>query len=256
MLKGLWEVLEGTDVEITQARGRLLHLDQAAHGDQDGQGPRGGGEARASSTRRGRRSSSTAAARSSSVSPTAGSRPSATTRARSYSPRPSRTRASGLTVSSRGTDHVPNPPHGERAGVRGRPDTCSLKRSATRGKDDQPCSSSSIRPTLRHPLTLRREHQRPPDAHPGSGLRGRLATACRPSARPAPSRLPRARLQLEKGDAPARRGRLPRRRPRSARLRAHHGLGRELRRRRRPLPHAQSGAGRDRTGLPPSAIDQ
>src|SRR5882724_1569644 len=29
-----------------QARGRLLHLDQAAHGDQDGQGPRGGGEAR------------------------------------------------------------------------------------------------------------------------------------------------------------------------------------------------------------------
>ena len=58
----------------------------------------------------------------------------------------------------------------------------------------------------------------------------------------APARLPRARLQLAQGDAAAGGGRLPRGRPRSARLRPHHRLDRRLRWRSRLLPHAQPGA--------------
>ena len=68
--------------------------------------------------------------------------------------------------------------------------------------------------------------------------------ATRPALRPAAARLSRARLQLAQGDAAAGRGGLSRRRPRPARLRPHHRLGRGLRRRPRLLPHAQPGARR------------
>src|SRR6266581_7082130 len=75
MLKGLWEVLKDTDVEISKPEGGFFIWIKLPKGPT----PRSSGRRRArraSSTRRGRPSSSTAAARSSSVSRTAGKRPS------------------------------------------------------------------------------------------------------------------------------------------------------------------------------------
>ena len=62
-----------------------------------------------------------------------------------------------------------------------------------------------------------------------------------PALRPAAARLPRAGVQLAQGDAAAGRRRVSRDRPGPARLRANDGLGRQLRRRPRLLPHAQPG---------------
>ena len=95
-----------------------------------------------------------------------------------------------------------------------------------------------------HPFALRRGHQRPHDAHPRGGLadRRRARPPPRPPLSPAPARLPRAGLQLAQGHAAARRRRLPRRRPRPARLRTHHRLGPRLRRRPAGLRHAESGS--------------
>ena len=91
-----------------------------------------------------------------------------------------------------------------------------------------------------HPFALRRGHQRPHDAHPRGGL-AHQRRAPQPPLPPAPARLPRAGLQLAEGHAAARRRRLPRGRPRPARIRTHHGLGPRLRRRPARLRHAESG---------------
>ena len=67
-------------------------------------------------------------------------------------------------------------------------------------------------------------------------------------ARPAAARLPRAGLFLAQGHADAGRGRVPRRRARSARLWPHHRLERELRRRSPAVPTAERRARRARAG--------
>ena len=61
MLKGLWDVLGRHRRGDQQARGRLLHLDQAARRAPTPRGSPSGRRARACSTRPARRSSSTAA---------------------------------------------------------------------------------------------------------------------------------------------------------------------------------------------------
>ena len=88
-----------------------------------------------------------------------------------------------------------------------------------------------------HPSRARRQRQRPDRAHAGSRVRD-----AGPAGGAAAAWLSGARLQLAQGDAAAGGGGLSRDRARPARLRAHHGLGRFLRRRSRSLPHSQHGA--------------
>ena len=120
---------------------------------------------------------------------------------------------------------------GERdAGVRQAP---PLSPSARRKGILEPRMIDPLRhadPAARHPLALRRQHQRPDDARAGGRLRGEG-----PALPAAAARLPGARLQLAQGDAAAGGGRLPRGRAGPARLRPHHRLGRRLRRRPRPF---------------------
>ena len=109
-----------------------------------------------------------------------------------------------------------------------------------------PYGNSTIPPW--RSLPQRRQRQRPDGAHVGSRLRD-----SGPASRAALARLPRARLQLAQGDGAVGIGGVSRHRPRPARLRAHHRLGRLLRRRSRSLPHAQHGERRHRARLRPRA---
>ena len=71
----------------------------------------------------------------------------------------------------------------------------------------------------------------------------------RPALHPVAARLPRTRLVLAQAHAPARRRRLPRRRPRSARLWPHHRLGHRLRPRPALIPPVERRSRRTGPGL-------
>ena len=93
-----------------------------------------------------------------------------------------------------------------------------------------------VDPARRHPIAFRARCERPRCPRAGSGSRDPGAPLCASA-----SWLSGTRLQLAQGHAPSRGSGLSRGRPRSARLRTHHGLECRLRRGRRFLPHPADG---------------
>ena len=82
MLRGLWEVLKGTDVEISKPEGGFFIWIKLPTGTDTGKLYERRGDGPRAVHRRARRSSPTGAASGSSASPSASSRPSGATRAR------------------------------------------------------------------------------------------------------------------------------------------------------------------------------